>query len=134
MFFNFEEDDKELEYQYQIIAALEIIDYRINSMNKTENDLGLLMPLFDEEYDLGAYGYIGINGTKIIIIKKLVSFEEDGENKNIKNIFNGIYTAYSKLIMNPFFNKIDLNSQKKESKIKSSYLKEIEKVVNNENL
>ena len=129
MFFNFEEDDKELEYQYQIIAALEIIDYRINSMNKTENDLGLLMPLFDEEYDLGAYGYIGINGTKIIIIKKLVSFEEDGENKNIKNIFNGIYTAYSKLIMNPFFNKIDLNSPKKESKIKSSYLKEIEKVV-----
>ena len=134
MFFNFEEDDKELEYQYQIIAALEIIDYRINFMNKTENDLGLLMPLFDEEYDLGAYGYIGINGTKIIIIKKLVSFEEDGENKNIKNIFNGIYTAYSKLIMNPFFNKIDLNSPKKESKIKSSYLKEIEKVVNNENL
>ena len=134
MFFNFEEDDKELEYQYQIIAALEIIDYRINSMNKTENDLGLLMPLFDEENDLGAYGYIGINGTKIIIIKKLVSFEEDGENKNIKNIFNGIYTAYSKLIMNPFFNKIDLNSPKKESKIKSSYLKEIEKVVNNENL
>ena len=134
MFFNFEEDDKELEYQYQIIAALEIIDYRINSMNKTENDLGLLMPLFDEEYDLGAYGYIGINGTKIIIIKKLVSFEEDGENKNIKNIFNGIYTAYSKLIMNPFFNKIDLNSPKKESKIKSSYLKEIQKVVNNENL
>ena len=134
MFFNFEEDDKELEYQYQIIAALEIIDYRINFMNKTENDLGLLMPLFDEEYDLGAYGYIGINGTKIIIIKKLVSFEEDGENKNIKNIFNGIYTAYSKLIMNPFFNKIDLNSPKKESKIKSSYLKEIQKVVNNENL
>ena len=129
MFFNFEEDDKELEYQYQIIAALEIIDYRINFMNKTENDLGLLMPLFDEEYDLGAYGYIGINGTKIIIIKKLVSFEEDGENKNIKNIFNGIYTAYSKLIMNPFFNKIDLNSPNKESKIKSSYLKKIEKVV-----
>ena len=81
------------------------------------------MPLFDEEYDLGAYGYIGINGTKIIIIKKLVSFEEDGENKNIKNIFNGIYTAYSKLIMNPFFNKMDLNSPSKESKIKSSFLK-----------
>ena len=40
MFFNFEEDDKELEYQYQIIAALEIIDYKINSLNKTENDLG----------------------------------------------------------------------------------------------
>ena len=49
-------------------------------------------------------------GTKIMIIKKFVSFGEDGENKNIKNIFNGIYTAYSKLIMNPFFNKIDLNS------------------------
>ena len=132
MFFNFEEDDKELEHQYQVIAALEIIDYKINTMNKTEQDLGLLMPLYEEEYDLGAYGYIGINGTKIIIIKKLVSFEEDGENKNIKNIFHGIYTAYSRLIMNPFFDKIDLNYPEKTTKIKSSYLKEIEKVVNSE--
>ena len=132
MFFNFEEDDKELEHQYQVIAALEIIDYKINTMNKVEQDLGLLMPLYEEEYDLGAYGYIGINGTKIIIIKKLVSFEEDGENKNIKNIFSGIYGAYSRLIMNPFFDKMDLNDPDKMTKIKSSYLKEVERVVNSE--
>ena len=134
MFFNFEEDDKELEHQYQIIAALEIIDYKINTVSKNEQDLGLLMPLFEEEYDLGAYGFIGINGTKIIIIKKLVSFDEDGENKNIRNIFHGIYNAYSKLIMNPFFDKMDLNNPDKKTKIKSSYLKEIEKVVNSENI
>ena len=134
MFFNFEEDDKELEHQYQIIAALEIIDYKVNTVSKNEQDLGLLMPLFEEEYDLGAYGFIGINGTKIIIIKKLVSFDEDGENKNIKNIFHGIYNAYSKLIMNPFFDKMDLNNPDKKTKIKSSYLKEIEKVVNSENI
>ena len=132
MFFNFEEDDKELEHQYQIIAALEIIDYKINTVSKNEQDLGLLMPLFEEEYDLGAYGFIGINGTKIIIIKKLVSFDEDGENKNIRNIFHGIYNAYSKLIMNPFFDKMDLNNPDKKTKIKSSYLKEIEKLVNSE--
>ena len=132
MFFNFEEDDKELEYQYQIIAALEIIDYRINSMNKTENDLGLLMPLFDEEYDLGAYGYIGVNGTKIIIIKKMISFEEEGENNSIKGIFQGIYNAYSRLIMNPFFDREELNNTEKQSKIKTNFLKSIEKVVNNE--
>ena len=134
MFFNFEEDDKELEHQYQIIAALEIIDYKVNTVSKNEQDLGLLMPLFEEEYDLGAYGFIGINGTKIIIIKKLVSFDEDGENKNIRNIFHGIYNAYSKLIMNPFFDKMDLNNPDKKTKIKSSYLKEIEKVVNSENI
>ena len=81
MFLNFENEEKELEHQYQIIAALEIIDYKINSSNKMEQDLGLLMPLFEEEYDLGAFGYIGINGTKIIIIKKLISFEEESENK-----------------------------------------------------
>ena len=132
MFFNFEDDDKELEHQYQIIAALEIIDYKINSMNKNEQDLGLLMPLFEEEYDLGAYGYIGVYGTKIIIIKKLVSFEDDGENKNIKNIFHGIYNAYSRLIMNPFFDKLDLDNPEKTTKIKTSYLNEIEKVVNSE--
>ena len=88
------------------------------------------MPIFQEEYDLGAYGYKGINGTKIILIKKLISFDEDGENKNIKNIFNGIYNAYSKLIMNPFFDKMNLNQPDKITKIKSSFLKEIEKIVN----
>ena len=114
MFLNFEDEEKELEHQYQIIAALEIIDYKINSANKTEQDLGLLMPLFEEEYDLGAYGYIGINGTKIIIIKKLISFEEEGENKNIKGICQGIYNTYSKLIMNPFFDRDDLNDPEKK--------------------
>ena len=134
MFFNFEDDDKELEHQYQIIAALEIIEYKINTMANNERELGLLVPLYEEEYDLGAYGYIGINGTKIIIIKKLLSFDEDGDNKSIKNIFQGIYNAYSKLIMNPFFDRNNLNEPDKNTKIKTSYLKEIEKVVNTENL
>ena len=132
MFLNFENEEKELEHQYQIIASLEIIDYKINSSNKMEQDLGLLMPLFEEEYDLGAFGYIGINGTKIIIIKKLISFEEESENKNIKGIFQGIYNAYNKLIMNPFFKKDDLNDVEKQSKIKNTFLKSIEKVVNME--
>ena len=132
MFLNFESEEKDLEHQYQIIAALEIIDYKINTSNKMEQDLGLLMPLFEEEYDLGAFGYIGINGTKIIIIKKLISFEEESENKNIKGIFQGIYNAYNKLIMNPFFNKDDLNDVEKQSKIKNTFLKSIEKVVNME--
>ena len=122
MFLNFEDEEKELEHQYQIIAALEIIDYKINTTNKTEQDLGLLMPLFEEEYDLGAYGYIGVNGTKIIIIKKMISFEEEGENNSIKGIFQGIYNAYSKLIMNPFFDREELNDTEKQSKIKNNFL------------
>ena len=130
MFLNFEGEDKELEHQYQVIAALEIVDYKLSSSGKNEQDLGLLMPLYENEYDLGAYGYIGTNGTRIILIKKLSSFEEDGENKNIKNIFRGIYNAYSRLIMNPFFDKLDLNDPSKTSKIKTSYIKEIEKIIN----
>ena len=130
MFFNFDEKDKELEHQYQIIAALEIIDYKLSSSNKTEQDLGLLMPLYENEYDLGAYGYIGTNGTKIILIKKLLSFEEDGENKNITNIFHGIYNTYSRLIMNPFFDKMDLNNPSNTSKIKNSFLNDVKKIIN----
>ena len=125
MFLNFEDEEKELEHQYQIIATLEIIDYKMNTTNKTEQDLGLLMPLFEEEYDLGAYGYIGINGTKIIIIKKMIAFEEEGENKNIRKVFQGIYNAYAKLIMNPFFDRNELNDTEKQSKIKNSFLKSI---------
>ena len=88
------------------------------------------MPLYENEYDLGAYGYIGTNGTRIILIKKLMSFEEDGENKNITNIFNGIYNSYSRLIMNPFFDKMELNNITKESKIKTTFLNDVKKIVN----
>ena len=132
MFFNFDEKDKELEHQYQIIAALEIIDYKLSSSNKADQDLGLLMPLYENEYDLGAYGYIGTNGTRIILIKKLLSFEEDGENKNITNIFHGIYSAYSRLIMNPFFDKMDLNNPSNTSKIKTSFLNDVKKIINSD--
>ena len=59
-----------------------------------------------------------------------MSFEEDGENKNITNIFNGIYNAYSRLIMNPFFDKMDLNNTTKESKIKTTFLNDVKKIVN----
>ena len=36
--------------------------FRVYKSGIWEQDLGLLMPLFEEEYDLGAFGYIGING------------------------------------------------------------------------
>ena len=36
MFLNFEDEEKELEHQYQIIADLEIIDYKITTTNKKE--------------------------------------------------------------------------------------------------
>ena len=130
MFFNFDEKEKELEHQYQIIAALEIIDYKLSSSKQNIQDLGLLMPLYENDYDLGAYGYIGTNGTKIILIKKLLSFEEDGENKNITNIFINIYNTYSRLIMNPFFDKTDLNNPSNTTKIKTSFLNDIKKIVN----
>ena len=64
--------------------------------------------------------------------QKMISFEEEVENKNIKGVFQGIYNAYSKLIMNPFFDKDELNDTEKHSKIKNTFLKSIEKVVNNE--
>ena len=50
----------------------------------------MLIPLFDIEKDLGAYGYYGYNKTKVNMImnpffnKKLL---EDGNDNNLKNKF-----------------------------------------------
>ena len=39
--------------------------------NNQEEYLGLLMPFYEFEFDMGVYGFIGNNGIKIICLKKI---------------------------------------------------------------
>ena len=53
----------------------------------------MLIPLFDIDKDLGAYGYYGYNKTKVIIIKTL---EVD---INLEKKLSSIYLNYTNMIM-----------------------------------
>ena len=131
-FFNFNGEEKEIEHEYQIFASLEIFNYKIEEEkindNNNNNFLGLLLPLYEDDNDLGSYGFKGSNNIKIILIKNLDMREE--YLKSINNIELEIYEKYIKLIMNPFFDKSMLD-ENNNSNLKTKFLNEIEEIVKN---
>jgi hypothetical protein len=131
-FFNFNGEEKEIEHEYQIFASLEIFNYKIEEDKKNANNnnyfIGLLLPLYEDDNDLGSYGFKGSNNIKIILIKNLDMREE--YLKSINNIELEIYEKYIKLIMNPFFDKSMLD-ENINSNLKSKFFKDIEDIVKN---
>ena len=86
---------------------------------------GLLIPLFDDSKDLGAYGYCGNNETKIIIIKTL-----EIDDYNLENRLSNIYSTYTNMIMNPFFNKKLLEDGNNKN-IKEKFINDIINIIKN---
>ena len=86
---------------------------------------GLLIPLFDDSKDLGAYGYCGNNETKIIIIKTL-----EIDDYNLENRLSNIYSTYINMIMNPFFNK-KLLEDGNNNNIKEKFINDIINIIKN---
>ncbi len=74
-----------------IFSSLDIIEYKeIQKKLKqgiTDDYLGLLLPFYENEYDVATYGYIGNNGFKLICIKKIESsIEETSSEIKIKEV------------------------------------------------
>jgi hypothetical protein len=84
----------------------------------------LLIPLFDIEKDLGAYGYNGYNKTKVIIIKTL---EVD---INLEKKLSNIYLNYTNMIMNPFFNK-KLLEDGNDNNLKNKFINDVVNIIKN---
>jgi hypothetical protein len=84
----------------------------------------LLIPLFDIEKDLGAYGYYGYNKTKVIIIKTL---EVD---INLEKKLSNIYLNYTNMIMNPFFNK-KLLEDGNDNNLKNKFINDVVNIIKN---
>ena len=84
----------------------------------------MLIPLFDIEKDLGAYGYYGYNKTKVIIIKTL---EVD---INLEKKLSNIYLNYTNMIMNPFFNK-KLLEDGNDNNLKNKFINDVVNIIKN---
>ncbi len=84
----------------------------------------MLIPLFDIEKDLGAYGYNGYNKTKVIIIKTL---EVD---INLEKKLSNIYLNYTNMIMNPFFNK-KLLEDGNDNNLKNKFINDVVNIIKN---
>ena len=84
---------------------------------------GLLIPLFDDSKDLGAYGYCGNNETKIIKTLEI-------DDYNLENRLSNIYSTYTNMIMNPFFNK-KLLEDGNNNNIKEKFINDIINIIKN---
>ena len=88
---NFSDQEKELDFQMMIFSSLDIIEYKENQKKQKQgicdDYLGLLLPFYENDYDLATYGYIGNNGFKLICIKKIESsIEETSSEIKIKDV------------------------------------------------
>lgn len=100
---NLTDKEKEIDYQMYSFSSLDLIDnkerkFNINlnyieikqTKNSQEEYLGLLMPFYEFEFDMGVYGFIGNNGIKIICLKKIENNVQETSNdiklKQVKNI------------------------------------------------
>lgn len=111
----------ENDYQMMIFSSLDLIEYReIQKKNKIGADddyLGLLMPFYDYEYDIGSYGFLSNNDYKILSLKKIDdSIKETSSAIKLKEIFLDIQSKLVKTLLNPFYDKNDFysNSESKE--------------------
>ena len=117
----------EIDYQMMIFSSLDLIEYReIQKKNKIGADddyLGLLMPFYDYEYDIGSYGFLSNNGYKILSLKKIDdSIKETSSAIKLKEIFLDIQSKLVKTLLNPFYDKNDFysnNESKEREKFKS---------------
>lgn len=76
------------------------------SSNNIDEYLGLLMPCYEYEYDLGLYGFVGNNGIKIITLKKIESaLQETSSEIKLKQLCKEIHYKFIKLLLNPFYDK-----------------------------
>lgn len=97
---------------------------------KTSEFLGLLLPLYEYEYDLGSYGYIGKNDIKIVIIKKLENKDNDYLDKKVHQIAKEIHTKYKNLLLNPFFTP-ELPLLKEKSTVMDTFVEGVFALIKN---
>ena len=60
----------------------------VSKNNKVQDEyLGILMPFYDNDYDIGVYGFVGNNGIKIVICKKIEnSIQETSSEIKLKQV------------------------------------------------
>ena len=133
--------DEEMEFKFELItfSSLDFLNENVVNLNKNndKNDnnnsdyLGLLTPFYENEIDLGSYGYVGKNGIKICLIKELDNNNIENDKK-IENICKEIFNKFNKLLLNPFFDKNEFNN--KESKQKEKFCNNIFELISQEQI
>jgi hypothetical protein len=81
--------------------------------NYIEEYLGMLMPCYEYEYDLGLYGFVGNNGIKITTLKKIENtIQEQSSEIKLKQLCKEIHFKFIKLLLNPFYDKKEFFQEK----------------------
>lgn len=89
--------------------------------NSLDEYLGLLMPCYEYEYDIGLYGFVGNNGIKIITLKKIENtIQETSSEIKLKSLCKEIHFKFIKLLLNPFYDKKEF-FQEEDSNLRKTF-------------
>ena len=98
-----------------------MLDDKYQTYQKTSKEVkeyfSFLLPLYEQDYDLASFAFVGKNGIKIIMIKKL----DREPDTQIKALLESIHSRYSNVIRNPFYDK-DTFASENTSTIKTNFL------------
>ena len=98
-----------------------MLDDKHQAYQKTSKEpkeyFSFLLPLYEQDYDLASFAYVGKNGIKVIMIKKL----DREPDTQIKALLESVHSRYSNVIRNPFYDR-DTFAPENTSTIKTNFL------------
>ncbi|XP_057657068.1 trafficking protein particle complex subunit 2-like protein [Diorhabda carinulata] len=101
-FFTTINPDEELHFQYKVLSSLDVVEEKLNSVQKGGADmrelyLGMLLSL--ETHKI--YGYVTNTKIKFIII--VDSTNMTLRDNEIRSMFRKIHSEYADIVSNPFY-------------------------------
>lgn len=94
--------ENELRFYYTVHTSLDVVEEKISSVGKNQNDLrelylGLLYPT--EDYKV--YGYVTNTKVKFVIVVE--STNSSLRDNEIRSMFRKLHNAYVDMLCNPFY-------------------------------
>ena len=121
-------------------SSLDLLEYKeLQKRGQKTGDeyVGLLMPFYEYEYDVGSYGFLSKNGFKFIILKKIEEvIQETSSNLRLKEVFNEVQLRLNRLLLNPFFKKSDviLNDNDDDNEMKRKFKEDVIEIIKNKQI
>ncbi|XP_045466806.1 trafficking protein particle complex subunit 2-like protein [Harmonia axyridis] len=93
--------DEELNFQYKVLSSLDIIEEKINGVNKPVDNRELFLGMLYAIETHKIYGYVTNTKIKFIIV---VDFSNMALRDNeIRSMFRKIHSEYTDIVCNPFY-------------------------------
>ncbi|KAL3288428.1 hypothetical protein HHI36_002874 [Cryptolaemus montrouzieri] len=93
--------DEELSFQYKVLSSLDIVEEKINGINKASDNRELFLGMLYALETHKIYGYVTNTRMKFIIV--VDSSNMALRDNEIRSMFRKIHSEYADIVGNPFY-------------------------------